>query len=43
VQKNLHTLIQALVLVRKSFPDIHLKVAGKAIDKGYLQEINDSI
>ncbi len=43
VQKNLHTLIQALVLVRNSFPDIHLKVAGKAIDKGYLQEINHSI
>ena len=39
VQKNLHTLIQALSKIRENFPDIILKIAGKAIDEGYLQEL----
>ena len=39
VQKNLHTLISALALVRDNVPDCKLKVAGKAIDQGYLAEI----
>ncbi len=39
VQKNLHTLIRALEEVRKTFPDIVLKIAGKAIDLGYFNEI----
>lgn len=39
VQKNLHTLIQALSRIRENFPDIILKIAGKAIDEGYLQEL----
>ena len=39
VQKNLHTLIRALAEVRKLFPDIVLRIAGKAIDQGYLHEI----
>jgi len=39
VQKNLHTLVQALAEVRKKFPDIVLKIAGKANDQGYIQEI----
>ncbi len=43
VQKNLHTLIQALAMVRKVYPNILLKVAGKAIDQGYLQELHNAI
>ena len=39
VQKNLHTLVQAFAIVREKFPDVILKIAGKAIDQGYLQEI----
>jgi len=39
VQKNLHTLVRAMVEVKKIFPDIKLKIAGKAIDRGYLYEI----
>lgn len=43
VQKNLHTLIQALAIVRGEYPNVHLKIAGKAIDQGYLQELNEAI
>jgi glycosyltransferase involved in cell wall biosynthesis len=39
VQKNLHTLIRALASIREAYPDIILKIAGKAIDEGYLQEL----
>tara|TARA_B100000315_G_scaffold245976_1_gene272703 strand:+ start:2458 stop:3624 length:1167 start_codon:yes stop_codon:yes gene_type:complete len=39
VQKNLHTLVRALAEVRRKFPDVILKIAGKAIDQGYLYEI----
>ena len=39
VQKNLHTLIHALAAVRRRFPETVLKVAGKAIDEDYLQEL----
>lgn len=39
VQKNLHTLIQALTIVKLEFPDISLKIAGRAIDLGYLEEL----
>ena len=41
VQKNLHTLIRALSKIRETYPDIVLKIAGKAIDEGYLQELFD--
>jgi glycosyltransferase involved in cell wall biosynthesis len=43
VQKNLHTLINALGELRRSNPDIVLKLAGKAIDQGYLSELKDAI
>ncbi len=39
VQKNLHTLIQALAMVKAAFPDISLQIAGRAIDLGYLAEL----
>ena len=40
VQKNIHTLIRALVKIRKKYPDIVLKIAGKAVDQGYLAELH---
>ncbi|MEQ8711221.1 MAG: glycosyltransferase family 1 protein [Rhodospirillales bacterium] len=40
VQKNLHTLIAALPEIRRQAPGISLKIAGRAIDKGYLAEIH---
>ncbi len=43
IQKNLHTLIQALVDIREKFPSIVLKIAGKAIDEGYLQELYQAL
>ena len=43
VQKNLHTLIRAVVRLRDDFPDIHLKIAGQPLDVGYLDELNAMI
>jgi glycosyltransferase involved in cell wall biosynthesis len=40
VQKNLHTMALALVNIRKEYPDIILKIAGKPVDLGYLKELN---
>jgi glycosyltransferase involved in cell wall biosynthesis len=39
VQKNLHTLIHALATLKKSFPDIVLKIAGRPIDAEYMAEL----
>ena len=43
VQKNLHTLVAALPAIREAHPDIKLKIAGRAIDGGYLEEIKSVI
>ena len=43
VQKNLHTLISALSLVRESLPNCKLKLAGRAIDKSYLNEVKETV
>jgi glycosyltransferase involved in cell wall biosynthesis len=43
VQKNLHTLIYALAEIRRKNPDVILKLAGKAIDRGYLLELQNAI
>ncbi len=43
VQKNLHTLVAAMSIIRESDPTIKLKLAGRAVDQGYLQEIEDAI
>ena len=43
IQKNIHTLISAFKLVRNKFPEVTLKLAGKAIDRSYLREIQDAI
>ena len=43
IQKNIHTLISAFHLIRNKFPEVTLKLAGKAIDQSYLREIQDAI
>ena len=43
VQKNLHTLIEALVLIKEKVPNIILKIAGKAVDEGYLEKLHNVI
>jgi glycosyltransferase involved in cell wall biosynthesis len=35
VQKNFSRLLKAMSLIRKRYPTIKLKIAGRAIDKGY--------
>ena len=43
VQKNFHTLVQALAIARRRCPDLRLKVAGRRIDEGYFKEVAASI
>ncbi|HEB79205.1 MAG TPA: glycosyltransferase family 1 protein [Rhodospirillales bacterium] len=35
IQKNLHTLIEAMKSVKEAFPDVRLKVAGRPVDEDY--------
>lgn len=39
IQKNLHTLIQAVARIRSQRPGVRLKIIGRAIDDGYMQEL----
>jgi glycosyltransferase involved in cell wall biosynthesis len=39
VQKNFHTLIQALAIARLRCPGLRLKIAGRRIDEGYFKEV----
>ncbi len=43
VQKNLHTLVAALAVVRQEHPSLKLKIAGKANDKGYESEVRSAM
>ena len=43
IQKNLHTLIQAVARIRERRPGIRLKIIGRAIDDGYKQELAQRI
>jgi glycosyltransferase involved in cell wall biosynthesis len=43
VQKNFHTLVQALAIARRRCPDLRLKIAGRRIDEGYYKEVAASI
>ena len=43
VQKNLHTLIEALARVREQMPEIKLRIAGRRIDDDYFHEIEKSV
>ncbi|WP_237051294.1 glycosyltransferase family 4 protein [Magnetospirillum sp. ME-1] len=39
VQKNLHTLIRAMAVVRRSHPEVRLIIAGRLVDLDYHQEL----
>ncbi len=43
VQKNLHTLLDALVLLKRDKPDVHLSIAGERIDESYAARIDAQI
>ena len=43
VQKNFHTLIQALAIARQRCPDLRLKVTGRKLDEGYFREVADAV
>ena len=43
VQKNLHGLLKALDTLKGRFPDIRLKIAGRAVDREYEARLNDII
>ncbi|HJO72351.1 MAG TPA: glycosyltransferase family 1 protein [Rhodospirillales bacterium] len=43
VQKNLHGLLDALDTLKDRFPDIRLKVAGRAVDHDYEARLKDII
>ena len=39
IQKNIHTLIEAMGTVHRRRPEIKLKIAGRSIDAGYMKEL----
>lgn len=39
IQKNLHTLVEALAEIRRRKPDIRLKIAGRRNDESYYDQI----
>ncbi len=43
VQKNFHTLIEAMATVHRRRPEIKLKIAGRSIDAGYMRELQQRI
>jgi glycosyltransferase involved in cell wall biosynthesis len=43
VQKNLHTLITAMKTIRKEYPEIQLRIAGRLNDVGYYGELKKLI
>jgi glycosyltransferase involved in cell wall biosynthesis len=43
VQKNFETLIEAFAHVTRSHPRLRLKIAGRALDTGYSEQIKNSV
>ena len=43
VQKNLHTTLEAMSLLTAEFPDLTLKIAGKAVDQEYFEELRAKV
>lgn len=41
VQKNYHTMMQAMSFIKVRHPELHLKIAGREIDQDYAQEVRD--
>ena len=40
VQKNFHTLIEAFATVQARYPHMHLRIAGRSIDRDYRQRLD---
>lgn len=43
IQKNLHIMLEAIELARRSFPDIRVRIAGKIVDHDYFWELQQII
>ncbi len=43
IQKNFHTLIEAMAAVHRRRPEIKLKIAGRSIDAGYMRQLQERI
>lgn len=43
IQKNIHTLVEAMAAVHRRRPEIKLKIAGRSIDAGYMTELRERI
>jgi glycosyltransferase involved in cell wall biosynthesis len=43
IQKNLHGLIEAFARLKKDFPDLRLKLAGRPIDADYAARLKTSV
>lgn len=43
IQKNLHTLLDAMPTILKGFPTVKLIIAGRKIDNGYFEELMERV
>lgn len=43
IQKNLHTMLEAINQVRASEPEIRVKIVGRVVDRGYFLQLEDLI
>ncbi len=43
IQKNYHSLIAALALLVPKYPDIELRIAGRELDREYMQSLRDDV
>jgi glycosyltransferase involved in cell wall biosynthesis len=43
IQKNLHTLVEALAIIRRKSPNIRLKIAGRRNDESYFDSLIKAI
>jgi len=43
IQKNLHTLMDALRALKPRIPGIHIRIAGRVVDEDYFNEISQQI
>ena len=43
IQKNLHRLLDALVILRREFPRINLRIAGGAVDADYARTLRRTV
>ncbi len=43
IQKNLHTMVDAVSKLRQTYPGVCVKVAGRIVDQDYFDEISEKI